>query len=166
MLKIKRILVPFDWSEISKRAIQVAASLAKGHDAEIVVLYAVPVALEAYGPLTKEYLDHLQDKLRNINLLDSQIRVQYRLLEGAPAAVIVDTAKDAECELIVMGTHGRTGLNRLFRGSVAEEVMCRAPCMVMTVRNDNALPCEVSETRVVASGCSSGPPAMAKVKTS
>jgi nucleotide-binding universal stress UspA family protein len=54
--------------------------------------------------------------------------------EGAPVATILNAARERGCGLIVMGTHGRRGLNRLLRGSVAEEVVRRAPCLVLTVR--------------------------------
>src|SRR5207247_9050465 len=56
------------------------------------------------------------------------------LLEGDAAKEIVELARDSQCDLIVMGTHGRTGLGRLLMGSVAEQVMRRAPCPVLTIK--------------------------------
>jgi nucleotide-binding universal stress UspA family protein len=58
----------------------------------------------------------------------------HRLVEGEPAEEIIRVARELECDLIVMGTYGRTGLARFFTGSVAEEVMRGAPCPVVTVR--------------------------------
>jgi nucleotide-binding universal stress UspA family protein len=67
---------------------------------------------------------------------DPKVRVRYLLVEGNPAAEILSAAREGNCDLIVMGTHGRTGLNRLLMGSVAEEVVRKAPCPVLTVRAD------------------------------
>jgi len=58
------------------------------------------------------------------------------LVEGNAALAILKTASETDCDLIVMGTHGRTGLNRLLMGSVAEEVVRKAPCLVLTVKNE------------------------------
>ena len=64
MLPINRILVPIDWAELSNRAFQLAASLARDHNAELVVLNVVPLAAEMYGPPSECYLDHLLVELR------------------------------------------------------------------------------------------------------
>jgi nucleotide-binding universal stress UspA family protein len=60
------------------------------------------------------------------------------LVEGNAAAAILRAAKELHCDLIVMGTHGRTGLSRLLMGSVAEEVVRKAPCLVLTVKSQGA----------------------------
>jgi nucleotide-binding universal stress UspA family protein len=72
--------------------------------------------------------------------LDGKISVQHVLLEGEPATEIVHYARDAGIDLIVMGTHGRTGLDRLLMGSVAEKVMREAPCSVLVVKLPKGIP--------------------------
>ena len=133
MLPINRILVPIDWAELSNRAFQLAASLARDHNAELVVLNVVPLPVEMYGPPGECYLDHLLVELRRTKPSDPNTRVQYLLAEGKPAPEILRVATEAKCDLIVMGTHGRTGLNRFIMGSVAEEVLRLARCLVLTV---------------------------------
>ncbi|HUE17897.1 MAG TPA: universal stress protein, partial [Planctomycetaceae bacterium] len=134
----RRILVPIDWEERSNRAFQLASSLARENDAELVVLFAVPLAAVMYGPPPASYLDHLLEELHGIRPSDPKTRVQYRLVEGNAAAAILRAAKELHCDLIVMGTHGRTGLSRLLMGSVAEEVVRKAPCLVLTVKSQGA----------------------------
>jgi universal stress protein A len=152
MMKITRILVPYDWSELSKRAFEFAASMARDLDAEMIVLYAVPVAVEAYGPPSENYLNRLRGELCSVKPRDLQTRIQYRVMEGDPIAAIVNVANELKCELIVMGTHGRGGLRRFLMGSVAEKVIRKAPCLVMTLRGDSTLPCSESQLCSVNKG--------------
>jgi nucleotide-binding universal stress UspA family protein len=65
---------------------------------------------------------------------EQNVCVEHRLGQGDPATVIVNIAQDAGAGLIVMGTHGRTGLGRVLMGSVAEQVLRKAPCPVLTVK--------------------------------
>jgi nucleotide-binding universal stress UspA family protein len=134
MLSIRHILVPIDWSELSNRAFQLAASLARDYDAQLLVLYSVPLPAVMYGPPPESYLDHLREELCRLKPSDPKVRVQYLLVEGNPGNAILTAARETHCDLIVMGTHGRTGVNRLMRGSVAEEVVRKAPCLVLTVK--------------------------------
>jgi nucleotide-binding universal stress UspA family protein len=80
-----------------------------------------------------------------------RVTIEHRLLEGSAATVITETASETGADMIVMGTHGRTGLSRLMMGSVAEEVLRRAPCPVLTIR---AMPVKALEptAAVVAAG--------------
>jgi nucleotide-binding universal stress UspA family protein len=135
MLPLTHILVAIDWSELSNRAFQVAASLARKHDAELLVLYVVPLPAVMYGPPPEDYLNHLLEELRHIKPSYPKARVRYLLAEGDPATAILGAARESKCGLIVMGTHGRTGLNRLLMGSVAERVVRKAPCPVLTVKS-------------------------------
>ena len=86
------------------------------------------------------YVGPEEDKGRALEMLRAikspapTVTLEYRLLEGDPAGVITETAAETDADLIVMGTHGRTGFTRLIMGSVAEEVLRRAPCPVLTVR--------------------------------
>jgi nucleotide-binding universal stress UspA family protein len=155
MLPIGRILVPIDWAELSNRAFQIADELARAHQAELVLVHIVPLAAVMYGPPPESYLTHLHAELRHIKPSDPNTHVQYRLAEGDPATEILRVARETECDLIVMGTHGRTGLNRFVMGSVAEEVLRLAPCPVLTVTS-NVSSNLVGEDRCVESddhGC-------------
>ena len=89
-----------------------------------------------YGPPSESYLNHLRKELRCIRPSDPETHVEYLMTEGDPAAAILKAAREIPGELIVMGTHGRTGLNRLLMGSVAEEVIRKAPCLVLTVNSE------------------------------
>ena len=133
-LAIHHILVPIDWSPPSKQAFRLAVSLAHQHNAQITLLYVVPLATALYGPPPENYLNHLRDQLRLLEPSTPDIQTQCIIMEGLPAVSILETAKDSECDLIVMGTNGRTGMSRFIMGSVAEEVVRKAPCPVLTLR--------------------------------
>jgi nucleotide-binding universal stress UspA family protein len=137
MLPIRHILVPIDWSESSDRAFHLAASLAREHDAQLLLVYVVPLPAVMYGPPPASYLNHLLEALCRMRPSDPKVRVRCLLVEGDPATEILSAAREGNCDLIVMGTHGRTGLNRLLTGSVAEEVVRKAPCPVLTVKADD-----------------------------
>jgi nucleotide-binding universal stress UspA family protein len=134
MVPVRRILIPTDFSGPSDRALQVACALARDHGAELVILHAVPAAAVIYGPPPEEYLEHLREELKRLGAADPKTRVVHELVEGDPARAILRAAREAGCDLIVMGTHGRTGLDRLLMGSVAEEVVRNAPCPVLAVK--------------------------------
>ena len=136
MIPISRILVPFDWAEVSNPAFQLANSLARDRDAELVVLYVVPLPAVMYGPPTESYLKHMREELGRVKPSDPETRIRYILAEGNPATEILRVARETKCDLIVIGTHGRTGLNRLVLGSVAEEVIRKAPCLVLSMTDE------------------------------
>jgi universal stress protein A len=85
-----------------------------------------------------EEREELMEQLQAILPSDPVVQVEHRFEEGDPVAGILDVAGELSCELIVMGTHGRTGLGRVLMGSVAEQVMRKAPCPVLTVRTPAA----------------------------
>jgi nucleotide-binding universal stress UspA family protein len=76
----------------------------------------------------------LRVKLQQLLPRDSKVRVKHRLAEGDAATEILRLAKETQADVIVMGTHGRTGLVRVLMGSVAEQVVRKAPCPVVTVK--------------------------------
>ncbi len=88
-----------------------------------------------YGPPTEDHLNNLRNQLEQYKPTDPKIVVRHLLAEGDPASLILKAAKDCNCNLVVLGTHGRNGLNRLLMGSVAETVLRNASCMVLTVRS-------------------------------
>jgi nucleotide-binding universal stress UspA family protein len=118
----------------SEPAFQLACRLAREHGARLIVLHVVPPPVIIYGPAPQEYLDHLSDQLKRMCVPDGAVHVKHALAEGDPAAAIVRAAKESRSDLIVMGTHGRKGLGRFLQGSVAEQVMRRAPCPVLAVK--------------------------------
>ncbi len=138
-----RILVPTDGSEGSMIALDHALELAQAHDATIRGLYVVNEGALA-GAAVEVPWDGLYAHLRNegetaLQSLreraeEADVSVETELREGRPSRMIVTDATETGCDLIVMGTHGRSGLDRLLLGSVAEGVIRSAPVPVMTVR--------------------------------
>jgi nucleotide-binding universal stress UspA family protein len=142
-LKVQRILVPIDFSDCSKKALQYALPLAKEHEAALTLLYVVPPAYGAgeYGGIDyaqleasmkvggeKELAKLVASEVPNEIPADTLVRV------GSPAREIVEIARNLPADLIVISTHGRTGLKHVFLGSVTEHVVQRAPCPVFVVR--------------------------------
>jgi|SRR5579884_3144854 nucleotide-binding universal stress UspA family protein len=138
MLNIQTILHPTDYSEHSAYAFRIACSLARDYQAKLVLLHVAlrSVTIEgeaAIAPRSEEYFQAEREKLEGISV-PTEIRVERQVVEGAPAEEILSAAQTMKADLIVMGTHGRTGLSRLLMGSVAEQVLRKAPCPVLTVR--------------------------------
>jgi universal stress protein A len=139
MLQIRTILHPTDFSDAAMQALQLARSLARDHGAKIVLLGVTvppPPVSEVYVPVG-ELEGQVEEMRRQLTQLASSIAdvpVECHALQGVPGQAIVTTADECEADLIVMGTHGRTGLTRLVMGSVAEDVVRRAHCPVLTVK--------------------------------
>jgi universal stress protein A len=131
MLPIQTILHPTDFSERSHHALELACALARDRSARMIILHVMAV------PLVEEkrlYREEMEGELLGMRVPDPQVRVERRLEEGDPATQILRVAQEMSCDLIVMGSHGRTGLERLLMGSVAEQVVRRASCPVLTVK--------------------------------
>lgn len=147
MKRIRRILHATDYSKASERALQEAVDFAKQNDAEMLVVHVIqPVvpyvagedigAAELYVKLeesTKQEAQRSMDKLMQ-RLERLGVKAKSLLLRGIPADQIVKAAKNRKADMIVIGTHGRTGLSKLFMGSVASRVISTAPSPVLTVR--------------------------------
>lgn len=151
MPTIKRILHPTDFSETAGRALRHAVHLARKYEAELHVLHVAQFApayaegplpgINAGSPSVPEYYEQLREEAeerldRLIEQIDARgVRLRRVLSSGdTPAPVIVEYAADQSVDLIVVGTHGRRAMERFLLGSVAEEVLHRAPCDVLTVR--------------------------------
>ncbi|HEY8505975.1 MAG TPA: universal stress protein [Gemmataceae bacterium] len=139
MLKFRTILYPTDFSEPARAAFDLACSLARDHGARLVVLHVYPPP-RAHGDIIDFRapdgpVESLRAQLHEVRPPEPGPEVEYRLEEGDPAAVILRVAAERGCDLIVMGTHGRTGLWRVLLGSVAERVLRDAPCPVLTVKS-------------------------------
>ena len=140
MLHIKHILCPTDFSEYSNYALSLATSFAKEHDAEIHIVH-VYQGLFAYtdgdelGFIPPADMEPAKESLEKIKPRDGSVRFRRKFVVGEPTFELVEYAKQEHIDLIVMGTHGWTGLDRLLMGSVAESVVRRAPCPVLTLKH-------------------------------
>lgn len=143
----KRILVPVDFSDFSLRSVEEAVALARVFKAEITLVHAVDNIQYAgvggtFGPVydTSSLLHELARSAREqltalaAKLTKKGLRVRTVLEIGAPHEIVVRAAKRTKAELIVLSTHGRSGLAHVFIGSVAERVVRHAPCPVLTLR--------------------------------
>lgn len=138
----ERILLPTDGSEGMVPVIDHAGELAEVHDATVHVLFVVDTASLSTIPMDAS-LDGLHGLLQEEGeravaeadrRIPDDVGLERTIAEGAPANEIVECAGDADCDVIVMGTHGRGGLNRILLGSVAEHVVRRSSIPVLTVR--------------------------------
>jgi len=144
--RIRRILHPTDFSRASSPAYQRAVELARANRAELLLVHVLTplmpmtpdgyispkvyddmaAAARAYG---QKHLDALIGKARKAG-----VRVSGLLLEGLPHERIAQAARTKKADVVIVGTHGRTGFSRLFLGSVASRVLAVSPCPVLTVR--------------------------------
>jgi universal stress protein A len=141
MASFKTILHPTDFSQSASQALGMAGSLAREHGAKLILLHVaqLPVSSVAGLPVPRPppptgdwsglraELDGLAAGIKNLT-------VESRLLEGEPVSTIVDLAREIGADMIVIGSHGRTGLSRVLLGSVAEHVVRKAGCPVLTVK--------------------------------
>jgi len=139
MLPIRTILHPTDFSVRSEPAFQLACALTRDYGARLVVLHVAVPPTVVYGegilPPDPEILRReAQEQLDRLQAPQADVRAERRLVEGDPATEVLHVAQEIGANLIVMGTHGRTGLGRLLMGSVAEQVVRQAACPVLTVK--------------------------------
>ncbi len=145
-MSAKKVLCPVDFSPGSRRAMEAAVRLAGEMDAELILAHAwyVPASVfPSEAPLPPQVIQSVSDDaargldaaVREATALGAK-RVSSMLLHGVPWRAIVDALEDPAFELVVIGTHGRTGLARILLGSVAEKVVRHAPCSVLAVRPD------------------------------
>ena len=136
MINIRKILYATDFSSYSNQAYFHAVALAENHGASLSILYVYTPGSPMPDIRGRREADrqYWRDQLEQIRPVDSSISVRHVFREGDPAAEIIRFAAEAGSDLIVMGTHGRTGLERLLLGSVAEKVMRDAPCSVLVVK--------------------------------
>ncbi len=144
-MKIEKILFPTDFSKGSDNALLYAIDLAKQYNATLFILHIIYDVIQTTGwdvpHLPLEQLDkdltasseQKLDKFSEEAVRDLE-KVEKRTITGVPYQEIVQFAEDEKIDLIVIGTHGRTGLDRVFFGSTAERVVRMAPCPVLSVR--------------------------------
>ncbi len=144
IMNTDRILFPTDFSRQDRKALELASALARDRGSTLIIAHVEepPMAYgggEFYYGIDEPSRRDLQRMLLEVQPDDPAVPYEHRLVTGAPARAIVDLATQENVSLIVMPTHGRTGLMRLLMGSVAEEVVRKAPCPVLTVRAGTAV---------------------------
>jgi nucleotide-binding universal stress UspA family protein len=135
----KTIVFPTDFSTASDAALPHAESLAKSSGARLLIVHVEepPLAYgggELYYGLPEPSSERILKMLEDVRPKDPAVPFTHRLTMGDPAGEIVRIAGDEGAEMIVLGTHGRTGMTRLLMGSVAESIVRRAPCPVLVYR--------------------------------
>jgi nucleotide-binding universal stress UspA family protein len=149
MKSFERILVPVDFSKHSERAVRVAAELARRYGGALEIIHVYdPVAYALpgdYSLFTAQQLDALCAEferrlaaMKDLARASGVSQVKTHLRRGPCATSICELAREGAFDLIVMGTHGRSGLSRLLLGSVAERVLRSAPCPVLTVKGEES----------------------------
>jgi nucleotide-binding universal stress UspA family protein len=146
MIQIRRILCPTDFSEFAQRALHQAVPLARWYDAPLTALHVVPAAVPVDGmfpyalpPLANEGVrTRLEQDLRTFVAPARQAGLvcDTVLREGPVPTRILELARELPADLLVMGTHGQGGLERLVLGSVTESVLRKAPCPVLTIPHE------------------------------
>jgi universal stress protein A len=146
MKRIRQILCATDFSAASRRALDTALALAKSHHARLTLLHVVvtPVVLVPEQYLDSVIIDRLAKQSREWSARQlaglaaragkAGVKAAVLMRDGDPADQIVRACRSTKSDLIVIGTHGRHGLQKFFVGSVAERVVATAPCPVVTVR--------------------------------
>lgn len=144
MPTVKTLVCAVDFSESSPEVASYAATLAKAMRARVVCLYVAPSLAEYVGfSVPQASLDHVVDDVvasaeESMAAFTAEhfagLPVTGVVRAGYPAEEILAAAEDAHADMIVMGTHGRTGLDRMLFGSVAEKVVMAAACPVLTVK--------------------------------
>jgi len=141
-IALKSILVPVDFSESARKALQYALAFARLFKAEITLLHVAPeLAEESRVTFSMPELQQelLQDAAQNLakeieRAATPEVSLKPVVKKGTPYYEIVEAAREMNADLIVIGTHGRTGLKHVFMGSTAERVVRHAPCPVLVVR--------------------------------
>lgn len=146
MKSFQRILFPTDFSQIAGHAFGYALGIAREFGAKLYILHVINEQADLRG----FYLPHLEYEEVEADIVTSAQRMmdefragiegydnhEGRVLSGVPYAEILNAAKEDDAELIVMGTHGHTGVEHMLFGSTAERVLRHAKCPVMTIRPD------------------------------
>lgn len=145
MEMINKILIPIDFSNYSKKALQYSVNFAKQFNAELVLVYVIEpmiypadlsmgqmVIPQADVDLSEKSKTDLTELARKE--IGEHLKFSILIKTGKPFMEIIETAKEVDSDLIIMATHGHTGVEHLLFGSTAEKVVRKAPCPVLTIR--------------------------------
>ena len=147
-VKLKKILCPTDFSANSNHALKYALTLAALSRAQLLLFHVVepisyPQSVELFEPMIDEveltmkleaaFQKQLEDQVAALK--DESSKIKGRLVTGNTFVEIIQAAREENADMIIMGTHGRTGLAHVLIGSVAERVVREAPCPVLTVKH-------------------------------
>ncbi len=143
--EIKKVLVPIDFSDYSKNALKYAIGFAKKFKADMILIYvvepviyppdfsmgqiAIPAVSAEWDKKAKEELDKLAK-----TEIPPDINVTTVIKTGKPFVEIIDTAEEVDADIIIIATHGHSGVEHILFGSTAEKVVRKAPCPVLTLR--------------------------------
>jgi len=142
---IKKILVPIDFSDYSKSALKYAVNFCKNFNAEMILIYVVEpviyppdfsmgqIAIPSVNAEWDERARQELDKLAKEEIPDN-VPVKTIIKTGKPFLEIIENAGELDVDLIIIATHGRTGVEHILFGSTAEKVVRKAPCPVLTLR--------------------------------
>ena len=144
-MQIKTILFPTDFSQGARAAMDYAVSLAQDYEARLVLLYVIQdiSIAEWYIPSSISAADLVEDMQKSADRemekwgaeAASKVKaVEKLVVRGVPFVEIIRTAKEKSADMIVIGTHGRTGIDHMLFGSTAEKVVRKSHCPVLTVR--------------------------------
>ena len=144
-INLKKILVPQDFSEYSLHALKYAITFSSLFKSDLIVLHVVePIVYPAdfsFGQVSipameEEIRKHSEEQLNELiaNEVPSGIKVSSIIKVGKPFIEIIEVAKSESADLIIISSHGRTGMDHVLFGSTADKVVRKAPCPVLTVR--------------------------------
>ena len=138
-MSANKILFPTDFSTTGQAALELATTLARERGVKLLIAHVEepPMAYgggELYYGIEAPNREQIQKMLTEILPTDPAVGYEHRLVLGSPATAIVYLAEKENVAMIVMPTHGRTGLTRMLMGSVAEEVVRKAKCPVLTMK--------------------------------
>ncbi|MBO1224201.1 MAG: universal stress protein [Candidatus Scalindua sediminis] len=146
MISLKKILCPIDHSDCSKEALKYAVTFAMKDEAKLYLLHVIDIRSfdESLDTMTRQMPDDETMKQLKTKLFEcvpeeirNDMQVEALVVQGIPFAEIISIAKKNKVDMIVMGTHGRTGLAHIMIGSVSEKVVRKAHCPVLTVRQSD-----------------------------
>jgi nucleotide-binding universal stress UspA family protein len=138
VLHFKTILHPTDFSAPSNHAWRLACCLARDHGAKLILAHVRPLSTTLYATtsMIPDELSEMQvrQQLQDVWPTDSKLTVDRYLLDGDPSEALVEFLEENPADLVVMGSHGRTGITAFVMGSVASDLVRRAPCPVLIVK--------------------------------
>ena len=145
MIKLKKVLVPTDFSESARHALTYGISFAREYEAELTLLHVVENLTVGYAsdlfpvPMAEVFQEISGYARAELTKLGAEVRkrdvaVAEQVVQGKPSAEIIRFARETEVDMIVLGTHGKGVLDQALFGSTTERVVRRAPCPVLTVR--------------------------------